>query len=50
MCAGFNASSYLASVGGKGTVVTGIVEAAANGSMLRLTMLPDHQQVTVVSN
>jgi hypothetical protein len=35
-------------VGGKGAVVTGIVEAVANGGMLRVTVLPDFQPITVV--
>jgi hypothetical protein len=46
--AGFHAPSYLATVGGKGAVVTGIVEAVANGGMLRVTVLPDFQPITVV--
>ncbi|KAL6757416.1 hypothetical protein V8C86DRAFT_2625605 [Haematococcus lacustris] len=44
----FSASAFLQAAGGKGTVITGIVEAVANGGMLRITTLPDYQQAIVV--
>ncbi|GFH12962.1 ribonuclease [Haematococcus lacustris] len=45
----FSASAFLQAAGGKGTVITGVVEAVANGGMLRITTLPDYQQAIVVS-
>jgi hypothetical protein len=48
MPAAFNASSFLAAMGGKGKTVQGIVEGVVNGGMLRVTMLPSLQQTTVV--
>lgn len=42
----FNAMSFFTSVG-KGKPVAGIVEAVLNGSILRLTLLPDRTPVTV---
>jgi hypothetical protein len=48
MVAAFNASSFLAAMGGKGKTVQGIVEGVVNGGMLRVTMLPSLQQATVV--
>jgi staphylococcal nuclease domain-containing protein 1 len=42
----FNAMSFLNSIG-KGKPVAGLVEAVLNGSILRLTLLPDRTPVTV---
>ncbi len=42
----FNAAAFI-QTHGKGRAMTGIVEAVANGSMLRVTMLPSLQSATV---
>ena len=45
----FDGQSFLSSIGGKGSVVRAVVEAAtSSGSSLRVTLLPDLQSVQVM--